>query len=57
MKPLADTSPSLRDLLLRSDFARAAPHRVDELLDRCADPLTEDRSTSTSRVSDRARAA
>ncbi len=35
---------SLRDLLLLSDFGRANPARVDELLDRVADPLTEDRA-------------
>lgn len=31
MKP-APAPPSLRDLLLRSDFGRANPRRVDELL-------------------------
>ncbi len=35
---------TLRELLLLSDFGRANPARVDELLDRCADPLTEDRA-------------
>lgn len=34
---------SLRDLLLSSDFGRANPRRVDELLDRLADPVTESR--------------
>lgn len=36
--------PSLRDLLLRSNFGRADPRRVAELLDRAADPATEDRN-------------
>jgi hypothetical protein len=36
-------APTLAELLRRSDFARARPDIVDELLDRCADPLMEDR--------------
>jgi hypothetical protein len=36
--------PSLRDLLLRFDFGRADPARVEELIERCADPLTEVRN-------------
>lgn len=35
---------SLRELLLSSDFGRANPRRVEELLDRLADPTTECRS-------------
>lgn len=35
---------SLRELLLSSDFGRANPTRVDELLDRLADPSTESRT-------------
>lgn len=35
---------SLRDLLLSSDFGRANPQRVAELLDRASDPLTETRN-------------
>lgn len=42
MPPSAHT-PSLRELMLASDLGRANPARVDELLDRCADPLTESR--------------
>lgn len=38
------TPPSLRDLLLSSDFGRVNPRRVEELLDRLADPSTESRS-------------
>lgn len=41
----APAPPSLRDLLLRSDMGRANPARVDELLDRAADPTTELRNT------------
>lgn len=40
----ATAQPSLRDLLLRSDFGRANPRRVDELLDRTAASLLEDRT-------------
>lgn len=40
--PHTPRHPSLRDLLLASDFGRAHPRRVDELLDRCADPLLND---------------
>lgn len=35
---------TLFDLLMLSDFGRANPARVRELLDRCADPSTEDRN-------------
>lgn len=41
--------PSLRDLLLSSDFGRANPRRVEELLDRVADPVTETRSSQKER--------
>lgn len=34
---------SIRDLIARSDFARLNPRRAREILDRCADPSTEDR--------------
>jgi hypothetical protein len=42
----ADHPPrrSLYELLLLSDFARGNPERARELLDRCADPLTESRN-------------
>lgn len=42
--PSRPTTPSLRDLLLLSDFGRANPRRVAELLDRVSDPLTEQRN-------------
>lgn len=42
--PPASTPPlTLRDLLALSEFARAFPRRAAELLDRCVDPLMEDR--------------
>lgn len=41
--PLA--RPSVRDLLLRSDFGRANPSRVDELLARYDSPLRDDHSS------------
>lgn len=41
--PHPASASSLRDLMLASDLGRANPARVDELLDRCADPLTESR--------------
>lgn len=48
---LAPRAPlSLRDLLLSSDFGRANPARVDELLDRLADPSTESRTERQERV-------
>lgn len=34
---------SIRDLIAKSDFARLNPGRMREMLDRCADPATEDR--------------
>lgn len=34
---------SIRDLIAKSDFARLNPGRAAEILDRCADPVTEDR--------------
>jgi len=45
--PLNRPPPSLRDLLLRSDFGRAAPERVAELLLRTADPAFESRNERT----------
>lgn len=49
--PAPRPSPlSLRDLLLSSDFGRANPTRVDELLDRLADPVTESRTEQQERV-------
>lgn len=36
---------SLRELLLSSDFGRANPRRVEELLARLADPTVESRTT------------
>lgn len=36
--------PSIRDLIRLSDMARLNPARVDELLDRCADPIVETRN-------------
>ena len=46
MSALRPTPPlSLRELLLSSDFGRANPRRVEELLDRLADLLTESRTT------------
>lgn len=53
--------PSIRDLIRLSDMARLNPARVDELLDRCADPSIESRPeilsecTSCGRVFDAAR--
>jgi hypothetical protein len=45
--PMARPQPrpltSIRDLIAKSDFARLNPGRVAEILDRCSDPLTEDR--------------
>jgi hypothetical protein len=45
--PMAHPAPrpltSIRDLIAKSDFARLNPGRASEILDRCADPLTEDR--------------
>jgi hypothetical protein len=44
--------PSIRDLIRKSDFARLNPSRVDELLDRSADPLLEDRNDTEARSHD-----
>jgi hypothetical protein len=45
--PMARPQPrpltSIRDLIAKSDFARLNPGRASEILDRCSDPLTEDR--------------
>jgi hypothetical protein len=45
--PMARPQPrpltSIRDLIAKSDFARLNPGRTAEILDRCSDPLTEDR--------------
>lgn len=38
-----DRRRTLYEILLLSDFARGNPERARELLDRCADPVTEDR--------------
>src|SRR4051812_46659350 len=47
MLPMALPQPrpltSIRDLIAKSDFARLNPSRTAEILDRCSDPLTEDR--------------
>jgi hypothetical protein len=43
---------SLRELLLLSDFGRANPARVEELLNRCADPATESRPARQERRSE-----
>jgi hypothetical protein len=42
---MSDPRPrrTLYELLLLSDFARGNPERARELLDRCADPVTESR--------------
>ena len=40
---------TVAELLWLSDFARADPARAAELLDRCADPLTEDRPARSRR--------
>ena len=40
---------SVRELISLSEFGRAFPERVSELLDRCADPLFEDRSDTKRR--------
>lgn len=45
LRPAA-APPTLRELLLLSDFGRANPARVEELLDRVADPVTELRNDS-----------
>jgi len=50
----APPRPSLRDLLLRSDFGRHDPARIDELLDRCVDPVLEDRPTAIKQERSRA---
>jgi hypothetical protein len=50
MQPRSPSPPTVRDLLLRSDMGRANPRRVDELLDRLADPLTESRTTTRREV-------
>lgn len=52
---MTDTRPrTLYELLLLSDFGRANPDRVRELLDRCADPVTEDRNERRDRELDTA---
>jgi hypothetical protein len=47
MIPMAHPAPrpltSIRDLIAKSDFARLNPGRASEILDRCSDPVTEDR--------------
>lgn len=45
---------TLYELLLLSDFGRANPDRVRELLDSCADPVTEDRNERRERELDTA---
>jgi hypothetical protein len=47
MSDLRPTRRTLYELLLLSDFARGNPERARELLDRCADPVTEDRDTES----------
>lgn len=51
-RPNSRTAPTLRDLLLSSDFGRANPRRVEELLDRLADPVTETRNEHRQERSD-----
>ncbi len=47
-----DRPRTLLELLLLSDLGRADPARARELLDRCADPVTEDRNTPRRQVRD-----
>jgi hypothetical protein len=42
-RPQSRPLTSIRDLIAKSDFARLNPGRASEILDRCSDPVTEDR--------------
>jgi hypothetical protein len=42
-RPAPRPLTSIRDLIAKSDFGRLNPGRTAEILDRCSDPLTEDR--------------